>query len=529
MNTTRLVCLVVGLFVLGTAFFPAIASASVGVSPATLNFGSITANTSSAAATLVVTNSSRGSMVLDRISCTSPAFVISGPALPFTLAAHQSESFQVVFLPAAAATFSGNITISTGKRGGISARIPVSGTGTAPATQTLTYLLTPSATGLSFGNLLVGTAASQGLTLTNTGTGSVTISQVAATGTGFSVSGFSNGVSLAAGQSLSLAAAFNPSTTGSVTGSIGVVSSATNSPTAISLSGTGVQASLVVVPSSVSFGNVTVGVTNSQTMTIQNPGTASLTISQATLSGSSYSMSGLTSPLSVAPGASAAFNISFAPASASAVPGTLTLMSNAPTSPTSVSLNGTGIARVLQLSASPTSLAFGSLATGASASQSITVTNTGNSTVTISQISASGSPFSANSTSLPVTLAAGQSTSLGVTCTPASAGTFAGSVTVTSSATNSPLTVALTGTASSQAYSVSLSWTPSSSSYEGFNVYRASVSGGPYTKIDTALIPSASYTDTSVTAGQTYYYVATEVDSSGNESAYSSEVSALLP
>ena len=121
-------------------------------------------------------------------------------------------------------------------------------------------------------------------------------------------------------------------------------------------------------------------------------------------------MSGLTSPLSVAPGGSAAFNISFAPASASALPGTLTLLSNAPTSPTSISLNGTGIARVVQLSASPTSLSFGSLATGASASQAITVTNTGNSTVTISQISASGSPFSADSISLPVTLAAGQST-----------------------------------------------------------------------------------------------------------------------
>jgi Abnormal spindle-like microcephaly-assoc'd, ASPM-SPD-2-Hydin len=529
MNKTRLVCLAAGLFVLGTVLFPTVTSASVGVSPASLNFGSVTVNTSSAAATLVVTNTSRGSITLDKISCTSPDFVVTGPTLPLNLGGHQSESFHVVFLPTTAATFSGNITINAGRRGGIFTSIPVSGTGIAPAVQALTYLLTPSVANLSFANLVVGSAASQGFTLTNTGTGSVTISQVAAAGAGFSVSGFSSAVSLAAGQSLSLAVGFAPSATGSVSGSISVVSSATNSPASITLSGTGVQPLLSVVPSSVSFGNVTVGVTNSQTMTIQNPGTASLTVTQASLSGASYSMSGLALPLSVAPGASVAFNISFGPASASSLPGSLTLVSNAPTSPTNIALAGTGIAQVLQLSASPASLSFASLATGTSASQSITVTNTGNSAVAISQITASGAGFSTNSVSLPISLAAGQSTSISVTCAPASAGTLTGSLTVTSNAANSPLTVALTGTATAPTYSVNLTWTPSSSSYEGFNIYRGSVSGGPYTKMDASLIASPSYADSTVTAGQTYYYVATEVDSSGNESAYSTETAATVP
>jgi len=76
---------------------------------------------------------------------------------------------------------------------------------------------------------------------------------------------------------------------------------------------------------------------------------------------------------------------------------------------------------------------------------------------------------------------------------------------------------------------VNLTWTPSSSSYSGFNVYRGTVSGGPYSKIDASLISTPAYMDGNVTAGQTYYYVATEVDSSGNESAYSGEVSAAIP
>jgi fibronectin type 3 domain-containing protein len=78
-------------------------------------------------------------------------------------------------------------------------------------------------------------------------------------------------------------------------------------------------------------------------------------------------------------------------------------------------------------------------------------------------------------------------------------------------------------------YSVALSWTPSSSSFAGFNVYRGSLSGGPYTIVNSALIPTTSYADNSVAAGQTYYYVATEVNSAGVESSYSSEVSVAVP
>jgi fibronectin type 3 domain-containing protein len=78
-------------------------------------------------------------------------------------------------------------------------------------------------------------------------------------------------------------------------------------------------------------------------------------------------------------------------------------------------------------------------------------------------------------------------------------------------------------------YKVSLNWTPSASTYSGFNVYRGTTSGGPYSKVDTSLISTPSYTDAAVTQGQTYYYVATELDSTGMESGYSSEVSATIP
>jgi fibronectin type 3 domain-containing protein len=87
----------------------------------------------------------------------------------------------------------------------------------------------------------------------------------------------------------------------------------------------------------------------------------------------------------------------------------------------------------------------------------------------------------------------------------------------------------LTGTgAAPPQHSVDLSWT-GTSTVVGYNVYRGSQSGGPYTKINSALDASTTYTDSSVQAGQTYYYVTTAVDSSGAESSYSNQIQAPVP
>ncbi|HKM66382.1 MAG TPA: choice-of-anchor D domain-containing protein [Candidatus Acidoferrum sp.] len=531
MDKPRLVCLFVGLLVVSFLFFPAEVRASVGATPTSVSFGSVTVNTASAAAAIVLTNNGRQSVMIDSVSSNLPQFIVTNPAMPMSLGAHSYVTLQVVFQPNAAQTFNGSIVIATGRRGGHSETVQVSGTGapvvTAPAS---TYLLSTSAGSLSFGNTLVGSAASQSITLTNTGTGSVNISQVAATGAGFSVTGFSGAVPLATGQSLAITASFAPASAGSVSGSISVVSTATNSPATIALSGTGVQPQISVVPSSVSFGNVTVGVTNTQTLTIRNPGTAILSVTQASLAGTGFSLSGLALPLSVAPGGSSSFTVGFAPASASSFAGSVTLISNAPSSPLAVSVGGTGIAATLQLSVSPASLNFGSLTTGTSATQSVTLSNTGNSSISISQISASGGGFSDNGFALPLTLAAGQSASFSVLFAPTATGSVAGSVTVSSNAANSPQVIALSGSGTAPvSYTVALSWTPSSPTFSGFNIYRGAISGGPYTRVDGSMISTASFTDTGVTPGQTYYYVATEVDSSGAESAYSSEVSATIP
>ena len=78
-------------------------------------------------------------------------------------------------------------------------------------------------------------------------------------------------------------------------------------------------------------------------------------------------------------------------------------------------------------------------------------------------------------------------------------------------------------------HSVDLSWGASSSSnVQGYNVYRAGVSGGPYAAVVSAN-PGTTFIDGSVQPGQTYYYVVTAVDTSGTESVHSNQVQAVIP
>lgn len=78
--------------------------------------------------------------------------------------------------------------------------------------------------------------------------------------------------------------------------------------------------------------------------------------------------------------------------------------------------------------------------------------------------------------------------------------------------------------------SVSLTWVPSvSSGVTGYNVYRGTKSGGPYSRLSASIVPGTTYSDTNVASGSTYYYTVTAVDVSSNESGYSPEAAAIIP
>ncbi len=182
------------------------------------------------------------------------------------------------------------------------------------------------------------------------------------------------------------------------------------------------------------------------------------------------------------------------------------------------------------LSATPASLTFGNVNTGASSTLAVTLTNSGNSQVTISNVSISGAGFNASGLSAGQILAPGQGGTLNVTFTPAVAGSVTGSLAVVSSASNSPATIPLSGTGSQTVpHSADLSWTASTSIVAGYNVYRGVQSGGPYTKLTSTPVVLTIHTDSTVQSGQTYFYVVTAVDLNNLETVHSNEVSAVIP
>jgi hypothetical protein len=460
---------------------------------------------------------------ISQLAVSGAGFSASGVAVPVTLPAGQSMALQATFAPTTSGSATGSVTITSDAQTPNSS-VALSGTG---MNATYTMSLTPGSVG--FGNLNVGSSSTQTVQLANTGNSSVTVSQITASGAGVSVSGLAAPVTIAPSQSVPVTVKFAPTTAGAVAGSITVTNSEGINVVA-AVTGTGVQAGISVTPTSASFGSVVTGNTKSQAIQLKNSGTANLTVSQVAATGSGFSVSGVTLPLTLAPGASSNFNVQYAPTAAGAANGSVTIVSNAPNSPSTVSLSGTGTAATYTLSVNPGSLSFGSVNNGSTASQSFNVTNTGNANVSISGMSATGSGFSITSGGSAVTLSPNQSTSVSVQFAPKTAGSVNGSVTLTSNA-SSPSAVSLSGTgvAPQVNHTVALNWGASSASVAGYNIYRSSVSGSSYAKVNSSLVGGVNFTDSNVQSGQTYYYVATAVDSSGNESVYSNEVPATVP
>ncbi|HJZ65230.1 MAG TPA: choice-of-anchor D domain-containing protein [Candidatus Acidoferrum sp.] len=496
--------------------------AGLSVSPSSFNFGSVI-DGQTKSQTFTITNTGTVTLTISQISITAAGYSVNGLSTT-SVAPGGTATFNAVFAPTTAGSLAGSVSIASNAPTSPST-VALTGTGIA-ITQTLSF----SATTLAFGNVNTGTSSTKTETITNTGNTSVQISQIGVSGTGYTLSGATVPATLNPSQTLTFSVVFTPTTAGAASGSVTITSNAAGSPATIALSGTGAQPGLTVSPASFNFGSVIDGQSKSQNFTITNSGTASLTISQLSISAAGYTVNGLSVPSTVAAGGSTTFNAVFMPTTAASLAGTVNIVSNAPNSPTTVALSGTGVAATQTISFSSSSLAFGSVNTGTSSTLNETITNTGNSTVTISLITVGGSGYSLNGAGAPVTLNAGQALTFSVIFDPATAGALNGTVTVTSSAAGSPATITLSGTGvQAVSHTVGLTWTDTGSAITGYNIYRSTTSGSGYVKITGSLLPTTSYTDSTVQGGTTYFYVATAVDNTGTESAFSNEAQAIVP
>jgi hypothetical protein len=363
--------------------------AAIQVTPSSLNLG-IAVVGKKVSQVVSVANTGNISVNISQAKLSSSQFSVSGLAMPLSLSVGQSSSFQISFNATSAGNATGTLTVQT-DTGVSSEQVALTGTATSVPQQ-----ISVNPTALNLGSVTVGTTAKGTVTLSNLGGSNLTIFLISVSGGPFSVSGITSPSTIAPGGSASLNVVYSPTAAGSSSGSVIITSDDPQNPTSvISLSGTGTAAPLggiQVSSSSINFGNDVVGSNSSQALIITNTSTATLTITHLTETGSAFSVIGFSLPLNVSAGQQTTIMVAFRPSAVGAASGNMSIVSNAPTSPTSVGLRGTGIAATLTLGIRPTSLSFGNVTTGtSSASQNVTITNTGNSNVTISQITLSGS------------------------------------------------------------------------------------------------------------------------------------------
>jgi hypothetical protein len=317
---------------------------------------------------------------------------------------------------------------------------------------------TPSS--VSFGNQGVGTtSAAQTVTAKNTGTATLHLTTVVITGANasdFAISANTcNSATLAPNATCTVSVTFTPAVVGSRSASLSFTDDAPLSPQAVALTGAGATSGINFNPTSVSFGNQTVSTTSApQTITVTNNGGASLHITSVTPTGTNASDFAKTSDTctgaTVAASATCTVTLTFTPGATGARSASLSFVDDAPNSPQTVALTGTGASAAPAISFNPTSLSYGNQNVGTtSAAKSVTVTNTGTAALHVSIVALAGTnsgdfTISAD-TCTGATVAVNATCSVSVTFTPGATGARSATLTFTDDAGGSPQTVALSG------------------------------------------------------------------------------------
>jgi len=298
---------------------------------------------------------------------------------------------------------------------------------------------------LSFGSNAVGVQTAPLVeTIKNNQAVNLNISSVSIPSGDFTQTNNCIGQPIAAQGTCTVSVYFTPSTSGNRTASLTISDDAANSPQTISLAGSGASSSISMSPSTLAFGNQAIGSpSTTQTVTITNSGFANVAISSILASGN-YSETDNCAGASLNGGQSCTITVTFTPTNTGSIPGTITINDNAAGAPHIVTLSGTGQIPV-SFSAN---LTFPATNVGTtSASQTMTLTNNLNQTLTLT-FSTSGDFTAAGNGTTPcsTTLAAKAKCTFGVTFTPTVNGAIKGALSVSYNAAGSPAVGFLQGT-----------------------------------------------------------------------------------
>ena len=392
-----------------------LAPASILLTPSSLTFTDTTVAAHSDPQYVTIANTGDIASSLSSETATGD-FSIAANTCGSSLAPNYSCTLGIVFTPAASGTRNGVLTVvdSVGTQ-----TAPLSGAGQNPPTDTL------SPPSLTFGPQQVGTtSAAQQITLTNSGDQILTGIAVAATGD-FAVVNNCGGT-LQAQASCTLSVVYAPTIAGAESGTMTVTDKFRSQN--IPLCGTGVTPpGASALPTSIAFGGYAVGTTSSvQTVTVTNKGGYDVTSLAVTIT-EGFTLAANNCPATLAIGAACQLGITFSPAAAGAVSGSVTLTAaNLPKSLT-VTLTGEGDDFGLSVSGSSSAI----ITSGQTATFALQLSGLAGTTGTVA-LTCAGAPqnatcslnptsiavTSANTSSVTVTIATGVSTSAALTPTP---------------------------------------------------------------------------------------------------------------
>jgi hypothetical protein len=331
--------------------------AVVSSSPTSNDFGDQPKDSASDPQTFTITNSGDAPLDISVVSLagSDPSeFVIDDDGcsgLTLAPASNDSCDIRVKFAPHTVGAKSASLQLVSDGAGGFT-NFPLSGRSTEAEVS-----VAPASN--NYGGQRVGTASvPQTFTVSNVGTGTLHITGVGLTGANpgdFNL--ISNGCSdVVEGGNCPIQVSFVPGSTGAKSASLELASAqpVVNQQVDVALTGTGTQSQLAVNPTSKNFGSIATGQASiAQAFIITNPGTAPLDLASVTLVGSQATEFAITAntcigriprPLAPPPAtASCEVDVRFQPASVGAKQASLRIQSDAPSSPDTVPLSGTGI------------------------------------------------------------------------------------------------------------------------------------------------------------------------------------------
>ena len=393
-----------------------------------LDFGTVSVG-QSATRELTVHNIGTADLSVTNIPSPDPPFSVVSPPDSSPVAPGGQRSVTVQFSPTTVGVQSGVLSIASNDPDAATVLIALQGVGGGGVPN---IEVTPAA--LDFGNVSVGQSTTRELTVRNTGTAMLSVTNLSSPTPPFSVVSPAVPFTVAPNGQRPVTVRFSPITVGVQSGVLSIASNDPDAATvAVPLQGAGLGVpNISVAPAQLDFGNVSIGQSTTRELTVHNTGTAVLSVTNLSSPTPRFSVVSPAVPFTVAPNGQRPVTVRFSPTTVGVQSGVLSIASNQPDAATiPIPLQGAGLG-VPNISVAPAQLDFGNVSIGQSTTRELTVHNTGTAVLSVTNLSSPTPRFSVVSPAVPFTVAPNGQRPVTVRFSPTTVGVQSGVLSITS-------------------------------------------------------------------------------------------------